>query len=112
MECVVVVNSETMGHGDSELGKKLVASFFRKLAAGDSKPDRMIFYNSGVKLLAEGSVGLDGLVHLARSGVDILACGTCVEFFELSGKLRVGRVGTMDEIARDLVRSERVVTIS
>jgi len=75
---IVVVNSDSMGRGDAELGTQLIGSFLRKLWAQESKPDAVIFYNSGVKLMAHGSGVLDGLEGLAAAGVDLVACGTCV----------------------------------
>jgi len=53
-------------------------SFLRKLFALGTKPDAIILYNSGVKLLADGSSVLDAMEALFKAGVDIIACGTCV----------------------------------
>jgi hypothetical protein len=36
---VFVVNNQTMGSGDRELGTMLIASFFRKLAGREEKPE-------------------------------------------------------------------------
>ncbi len=111
MRTTVVVNGDTMGRGSDELGATLVGSFLRKLAQAEPRPVRMIFYNSGVRLLADGSNVLDAVGHLADGGVDIVACGTCVEYYGLKESLRVGRVGSMDGILADLMRAEKVVTI-
>ncbi len=108
---VFVVTSQTMGSGDDELGTMLIASFFRKLAGSETKPEQIIFYNEGVKLLADGSRALDGLILLAEAGVDLVACGTCVEFFELGSRLKVGRVGAMQGIVAALSGKGCVVTI-
>jgi len=107
---VVLINSEFLGRGDDELGRKLMGSFLRKIWAREPKPDRIVFYNSGVKLLAEGSGVLDAATGLIGAGVDLIACGTCVSHFKLDGKVAAGRVSNMDEIAGILVDSERVVT--
>ncbi len=111
MANVLVVTSQTMGSGDDELGAMLIASFFRKLAGSENKPEQIIFYNAGVKLLADGSHALDGLILLADAGVDLVACGTCVEFFQLGDRLKVGRVGTMQGIVAALSGKGCVVTI-
>lgn len=111
MPTVFIINSQTMGSGDGKLGAMLVSSFFRKLAGAANRPEQIVFYNGGVKLLAEGSAALDGLIHLAEAGVDLVACGTCVEFFKLGDRLRVGRVGTMQDIVAALSSTGRVVTV-
>lgn len=108
---VVVVNSTAMGRGNDDLGKTLMGAFLRKLWASDSKPDAMIFYNEGVKLLAKGSEVLDALNALADSGVDLLACGTCVKYFGLDDQVMVGRVSNMEEITGLFMSAASVVTI-
>ncbi len=108
---VIVVNSESMGRGDDELGTKLVGSFLRKLWAQESKPAAVVFYNTGVKLMARGSSVLDALNGLSASGVDLLACGTCVTSFQLGDRMAVGRVSDMTEITSLLLRADTVITI-
>ncbi len=108
---IVVINSETMGRGDSELGQRLLGSFLRKLWARPQKPDVIIFYNSGVKLLARGSTVLDALKGLADAGVDLVACGTCISFFQLKDSLEVGRIGDMEEIAGLFMTADHTITI-
>jgi len=108
---VVVVHGETMGSGSEELGTVLMAAFLRKVAASHVAPERIIFYNAGVKLLAEGSPARDAIEHLASSGVDLVACGTCVEFFGLRDAMKAGRIGSMEGIVADLMRADKVVTV-
>lgn len=107
----VLINSETMGRGDSELGQRLLGSFLRKLWASREKPDAIIFYNSGVKLLARGSAVLDALQGLADSGVDLVACGTCVSFLHLNDLLAIGRISDMGEIAGLLMTADHTISI-
>lgn len=110
MKRIIVVNSETLGGGSEELGERLMGSFLRKLCLLESKPDTIIFYNSGVKLLAKGSSVLDALDALFNAGVDIMACGTCVTYYELNDRLVVGRVSNMQEITTILLGSQSVIT--
>ena len=106
-----IINSQFFGHGDDKLGEQLMGSFLRKLWSLDQRPDRIIFYNSGVRLLAEGSSVLDALDGLAKEGVDLVACGTCVTHFDLKQQLVVGRVSDMTEIATSMISSSNVVTV-
>ena len=106
---MVQVTSDTMGAGDDELGNLLLRSFLKTQAQIESKPQRIVFYNAGVKLCCEGSSLLDDLRALEASGIEIIACGTCLNFFGLSDALAVGRVTDMLEIASTLAAAGRTV---
>lgn len=111
MKKTILITSEFLGRGSDELGAKLMGSFLRTLLTADNKPDRIVFYNSGVKLLAEGSPVLDVLNDLNKLGVDIVACGTCVGFFKLDDKVAKERISNMTEIVRILTEAQQVVTV-
>lgn len=111
MKTAIIINSDTFGNGDDKLGKQLMGSFLRKLWSADTKPGLLIFYNSGVKLLAEGSEVLDALDGLYESGVELIACGTCITFFELKDKIRIGRVSDMGEISGAILTYDKVITV-
>ena len=108
---LMVVNSETLGEGAEELGAKLMGSFLRKLCTAPTKPEAMLFYNSGVKLLAEGSHVLDALEILEKAGVDLVACGTCCGYYGITDKLAVGRISDMAEVVGRVLESEALVTV-
>jgi selenium metabolism protein YedF len=107
----VIINSETIGKGDDELGKRLMRSFLRKLCMSHVKPDTIIFYNAGVKLMVEGSFALDSLDLLFKAGVDLMACGTCVGYYGIADSIAVGRVGNMQEVVSIVMNAESVVTM-
>jgi len=94
----LIICSETLGTGDDELGARLMGSFLRTLAASESKPETITFYNSGVRLVADGSPVLDALEALDRAGVDLIACGTCLAHFGIRDRLVAGRESNMQEI--------------
>ena len=106
---MVQVTSSTMGAGDDELGALLMRSFLKTQAQLERTPDAIIFYNDGVKLCCEGSLLLDDLRSLEAAGIEIIACGTCLNFFELAKNLRVGRVTDMLEIASRLADAGSIV---
>ena len=106
-----MIHSDTLGRGNDELGKKLMAPFLRKLLIAEKKPARIIFYNSGVKLLAHGSPVLFELEELAASGVELIGCGTCLGFFKLDDKIAIGRRSNMQEIVGYLTESDSVMTV-
>ncbi len=111
MADVILINNEFLGKGNDELGKKLMGAFLRKLWSQEKKPESIILYNSAVKLIAEGSEVLDAMDGLEVSGVDILACGTCVEFYNLKNSIKAGRISNMDEICTLLMQAAKVITI-
>ncbi len=92
---VIVIQGETLGRGDERLGSLLIANFLRLLGESDKKPDSLIFWNSGVRLVCEGSQVLEHLKRLEQQGVELLACTTCLEYFDLKDKLAVGKPTTM-----------------
>ena len=100
--------SDRIGQGDDELGALLMKGFIYALAESEQKPVRIIFMNSGVNLTVEGSIHLENLRRLQDEGVEILSCGTCLDFYGLKDKLAVGRISNMYEIV-SLLSSGRVL---
>ena len=86
-------------------------SFLHTVGEAEVNIKKMIFVNSGVKLACEGSPALEDLQGLAQRGVDILSCGTCLDYFHLKAKLKVGRVSNMYEILNSLSQAGKVIKI-
>ena len=91
----ILIQSEGLGRGDEKLGKLLMANFLRLLGEREDKPEAMIFWNAGVNLICEGSQVLEHIQKLESAGVEIFACTTCLEYFDLVDKLSVGKPTTM-----------------
>lgn len=109
---VLVVPGETMGRGEAtELGQVLIRSFFHTLLEIERRPDVIVFYNTGVRLVVEGSPILEDLRALSEQGVQILACGTCLGYFDLKDRVAVGTVSNMYTIAETLLGAGRVVMV-
>ena len=87
-----------MGKGDDALGNILIKSFFHTLAETSPAPEAIIFFNSGVKLVVEGSEVLEDIRSLEKNGAKILSCGTCLDYFKIKDKLAAGSVTNMYEI--------------
>lgn len=92
---VVVLSSDVMGSRDDELGATLMKAFVFALTQQDELPATILAYNGGVKLTVEGSPVLDDLKKLAEAGVEIMSCGTCLNYYGISDKLAVGEVTNM-----------------
>ncbi len=106
---VVYINSHLLGIGEDALGVILMRSFLKTLMDLEKKPSRVILINSGVRLASEGSEVLETLKKLSEEGVEILACGTCLDFYRLKEKLRVGMVSNMYDIAQSLLEADRLI---
>jgi selenium metabolism protein YedF len=108
---VLVLDADTLGRGDEELGRLLTVSFLRTVAFRDDCPETVVCYNGGVKLAEQGSPALPMLEALAHKGAEIILCGTCVDYFKLRERLAVGRVGDMRGIVDALMRADRIVSV-
>lgn len=106
---VVVLSSDKMGEGNDDLGKVLIKGFIYALTQLDKYPKSILLYNSGVKLSSEGSDSVEDLKILENNGVEILSCGTCLNFYELSDKLKVGSVTNMYTIVEELSSATNVI---
>lgn len=111
MEKVVIINSDKMGQGDEKLGARLMGNFLKTLLDAEKKPQMLVLYNSGVKLAAKGSPVLETLQSLENLEVEIICCGTCVNFYGLTDLIQAGRVSNMQEIVEVLTEAEKVITL-
>lgn len=108
---VVALCGDSMGRGSAELGTILVKAFLNTLAESDPPPWRMVLFNSGVKLAAEGEDTATALSNLAEMGTEILVCGTCLDYFGLKDKVAVGTVSNMYDILATMLSATRSITI-
>lgn len=106
---LVVLSADHMGEGAKELGNILMKSFLYALTQQDELPDAILCYNSGAKLTCEGSESLEDFRNLAAHGVEILTCGTCLNFYGITEKLQVGGVTNMYDIVERMSRADRVI---
>ena len=105
---VVVISSKVMG-SDPTLGAILMKSFIFALTKQDQLPKEMIFYNEGIFLTtSEGDI-LNDLKYLESQGVDIVSCGTCLDFFNRKELLQVGAVTNMYDIVERMEKAEKVI---
>jgi len=106
---IVVLPSDCMGEGDEQLGKTLMKGFIFALTKLDKLPEKIILYNGGAKLSVEGSDSLEDLKLLESQGVEILTCGTCLNFYNIAEKLCVGSATNMYAIAEAMFASTKII---
>ena len=111
MTDVVFITSDRLGTGDKRLGEMLMGGFLNTLCSANSRPAKLLFINDGVRLTTEGSEVLETLELLAEVGVEIFSCGTCLEYYKLKDKLKVGQVTNMYDIVNSLLFAGKVITI-
>ena len=105
---VVVVAADHMGEGQGELGKNLLKAFLYALSQQERLPKTILFYN-GASLTCQGSLSLEDLQSMAERGVEILTCGTCLNFYGLTEKLAVGGVTNMYDIVEKQMAADLIV---
>jgi selenium metabolism protein YedF len=106
---LVYVDTETMGRGDDGLGKILMRSFLGTLKDLEIRPWRIVFLNAGVRNVAADSEYLSILKEIEELGVEIIACGTCLDYFHLKDKVAVGRISNMFEILTSFNEATNVI---
>ena len=106
---VVVLSASTMGTGDDELGAILMKGFIYALSQQGELPTTILLYNGGAKISCEESPSLEDLKSLEAQGVEILTCGTCLNHYGLTDKLKVGEVTNMYVIAEKMTQADPIV---
>lgn len=107
----VFVGRDIIGDGDRELGTNLMRMFFYTLSQGEDKPGAVLFMNAGVKLPTLDEQVVEHLKALSAVGVEILVCGTCLNFYGLTDQLRVGTVSNMYDIVTRMQKAGKVVSL-
>ncbi|MCR8642651.1 DsrE family protein [Paenibacillus sp. N1-5-1-14] len=108
---VILLASHTLGKGSEELGETILETFFTLLKQRESLPYAVFCMNSGVKALTDASFASVHLKELEQQGVRVIACKTCVDYYELSESLTVGQIGSMADFIQ-LASEYEVLTLS
>ena len=108
-DTIVVISSDRMGSGNDELGKVLIKGFIFAVTQLDELPKAILFYNGGARLTSEGSDSLEDLKGLEAQGVEIMTCGTCLDYYGLKEKLRVGSVTNMYSIVETMNNAGKII---
>ena len=108
---MIMVATDRIGHGDDELGLKLMVSFLTTIKEMGPELWRLVFVNNGVKFTIAGSEVLPILKELEEGGVHILVCGTCLNHFDLFDKKRVGEATNMLDIVTAMQLADKVINI-
>lgn len=107
----VFIGKEIIGAGNEELGKSLMKMYFYTISEADELPKSVLFMNDGVKVPTLNEQAVEHLKDLEKKGVEILVCGTCLNFYGLEEKLKVGKVSNMYDITNRMQEASKVITL-
>jgi selenium metabolism protein YedF len=107
---VYVISSDCMGRGSDELGWALLQTYIQTIKDVSPLPEKILLYNSGVKLVTENSGALEAFRELQNMGVEIFACGTCLDFFKLLPAIKVGQISNMYDIMNSMASADKIVS--
>lgn len=110
-ELVVLIKSDCMGSGSDELGRILIKGYVYTLTELNPLPKSVIFLNGGARLTTDGANTVADLKKLEEMGVEVLTCGTCLNFYDLTEKLEVGGITDMMGISKRIAEAGRLVCI-
>jgi sulfur relay (sulfurtransferase) complex TusBCD TusD component (DsrE family) len=100
-----------MGVADAALQHTLLRKYLLLLQESNTLPGAICFYTSGVKMAVEGSPVLDVLQSMEAQGVRLIICKTCLDYYGLVDKVRVGIVGGMGDIIAAQALANKVITL-
>jgi len=107
---IIYIKSEFMGQGSDELGQILMNAYFETISHFATEISHIVLVNSGVKLATQGSEVLDQIRELEKMDIEILVCGTCLNFFKIKDQLGTGTVSNMFTILETLAKTNRVLS--
>ncbi len=108
---VLMITTNLLGQGSEELGAMLMRNFIYTLTEREDLPRAIILMNSGVKLSIKESSSIEELKALENRGVNILVCGTCLDYYQLKNDLETGQISNMYDISDMLFEAEKVLII-
>lgn len=106
---IIVISSDQFGNGDEKLGKTLMKGFLYAVSKQEKLPEVIIFYHQGAKLTTNESENIQDLKEMEAEGVEILTCGTCLDYYGLTEKLAVGSITNMYDIVEYLMSDAKII---
>ena len=110
-DTVLQITRKGMGEADSELQMKLMQTYFKLIIEAETLPAVICFYTEGVHLVIEGSPVLELLQILESKGVRLIACTTCLDYYDINDAVAVGIKGGMTDIIEAQRRASKVITL-
>jgi selenium metabolism protein YedF len=109
-DVLLVIGTDALGK-EEEIGKILVKGFFETMRETKEVPHTIFFLNAGVKLTTENEEIIPVLKEIESMGVEIYSCGTCLKYYDLEDRLKVGHRGATNHIIEGIKDFKKVVWI-
>lgn len=108
---IIIFGKDRLGEGSEDLGFVLAGSLLNTLKEMDTLPKKIIFINSGINLVLKASPTLLPLKELEKAGVELIACGTCLNYFNKIDEFAIGRISDMYEILESMIKARKAINI-
>jgi selenium metabolism protein YedF len=106
---VVFISKDTFGEGDRDFSVNLINIFLQTVLDAGHKPQAILLANTGVKLMDPESSVNKVLTDFKEAGVDVFACGLCVEFYGLKDKIAKEQITNMYAICEYLFSADKII---
>ena len=110
-DLTIAIGSDKLGVGEEKLGDILMNSFIYTVKETTPWPRTIVLFNSGVKLTCEGSKVVEDLKAMYDEGVEILVCGTCLDYYNIKDNIQVGEIANMYSIYEKMMNSNNTINI-
>lgn len=105
---ILFLKADSVGNG--ELGKKLIVGFLDTLKSADNAPSAIICVNEAVLINTNTEhAAHKAMKELENKGIEVISCGSCLEFYGKTKDLKLGRIGNALEILNLLFDKDKVV---
>jgi intracellular sulfur oxidation DsrE/DsrF family protein len=111
LDTVILITNNGMGKGPQDLQLTLIGKYLELLDLQNDLPAVICFYTEGVRLVTEGSPVIEKLRVLEGKGIRLIVCSTCLNYFGLAEKIKIGIVGGMGDILAAQWQAGKVITI-
>jgi tRNA 2-thiouridine synthesizing protein A len=107
---VVFLGKDKFGEGDAEFSTTLISLFLQTMLASGHRPRAILLANTGVRLMIKQSSSFKALNDFKDAGVEVLACGLCVEFYKLKDEIPTAQITNMFAICEYMFAADKVIT--
>lgn len=95
---------------DHDFSANLLNLFLQTLLQSGHEPRAILMVNSGVKLMDPDGPYIKVLTELREKGIEVLACGLCLDYYGLKSKIKTEQVTNMFAICEYLFSADRVIS--
>lgn len=107
---VVFISKDVFGEGDREFSSSLMNVFLQTILQSGHRPQAILLANTGVKLMDPENSVSKVLEEFKAVGVDVFACGLCVEFYGLKDKIAKEQITNMFAICEYLFSADKIIS--